>query len=44
MYKNESFGEDIIENIRDRIKKEKFAVNIEDELNKNKESKKQTPR
>ena len=34
MYKDEKFGEDIIENIRERIKQEKFAVNIEDELNK----------
>lgn len=34
MYKDEKFGEDIIENIRERIKQEKFAINIEDELNK----------
>ena len=39
MYKDEKFGEDIIENIRERIKQEKFAVNIEDELNKSKEKK-----
>jgi hypothetical protein len=34
MYKDEKFGEDVIETIRERIKKEKFAVSIEDELNK----------